>query len=85
MLRPTGVSCNEPFGSRPEPGASLIASTLLLSPGEAPKGRAGVDLQPTCPCARAHSGGPCGKRALHPCRTHRFNYPIAPFSDLPTV
>jgi len=33
-------SCNDPNGSRPEPGASMIASTLLLPPGEAPEGRA---------------------------------------------
>ena len=40
MLEPTGVSCNEPFGSRPEPGVHLIASILLLPPGEVPEGRA---------------------------------------------
>jgi hypothetical protein len=37
------MSCNEPFGSRPEPGANLIASILQLSPGEAPEGRARGD------------------------------------------
>jgi len=31
---------NEPFGSRPEPGACLIAPILLLPPGEVPEGRA---------------------------------------------
>jgi len=31
---------NEPFGSGPEPGIRLIASILLLSPGEVPEGRA---------------------------------------------
>ena len=31
---------NEPFGSRPEPGAYLIASILPLPPGEVPEGRA---------------------------------------------
>ena len=31
---------NEPFGSRPEPGAYLIASILLLPHGEVPEGRA---------------------------------------------
>ena len=31
---------NDPFGSRPEPGAYLIASILLLPPGEVPEGRA---------------------------------------------
>jgi len=36
----TGSSCNEPFGSRPEPGAHLLASILLSPPGEAPEGRA---------------------------------------------
>ena len=35
-----GWGCNEPFGSRPEPGAYLIALILLLSPGEVPEGRA---------------------------------------------
>jgi hypothetical protein len=29
-------SCNESFGSRPEPGSYLIASILLLPPGEVP-------------------------------------------------
>ena len=33
-------SSNEPFGSRPEPGANLIAPILLLPPGEVPEGRA---------------------------------------------
>ena len=32
--------CNEPFGSRPEPGAYLTASILQLPPGEVPEGRA---------------------------------------------
>jgi hypothetical protein len=41
VLGPTGVSCNEPFGSRPEPGVYLIASILLLPPGEVPEGKAG--------------------------------------------
>jgi len=36
----SGLSCNEPFGSRPEPGASLIAPILELPPGEVPEGRA---------------------------------------------
>jgi hypothetical protein len=31
---------NEPFGSRPEPGACLIALILRLQPGEVPEGRA---------------------------------------------
>ena len=31
---------NEPFGSRPEPGAYLITFILLLPPGEVPEGRA---------------------------------------------
>jgi len=34
------MDCNEPFGSRPEPGALLIAFFLLLPPGEVPEGRA---------------------------------------------
>jgi hypothetical protein len=40
MLGPTGVSCNDPNGSRPEPGLWLIASILRPTPGEAPEGRA---------------------------------------------
>jgi hypothetical protein len=36
----SGFSSNDPFGSRPEPGAHLIASNLLLSSGEVPEGRA---------------------------------------------
>ncbi len=39
-IRSTSNSRNEPFGSRPEPGARLIASILLLPPGEVPEGRA---------------------------------------------
>ena len=35
-----GFSGNEPFGSRSEPGAHLIASILRLPLGEAPEGRA---------------------------------------------
>ena len=34
------TSVNEPFGSRPEPGAYRIASILLSPPGEVPEGRA---------------------------------------------
>jgi UPF0716 family protein affecting phage T7 exclusion len=34
------VSGNDPFGSRLEPGTYLIASILLLTPGEVPEGRA---------------------------------------------
>jgi hypothetical protein len=37
---PEGLSSNEPFGSRPEPGAYLIALNLRLPPGEVPEGRA---------------------------------------------
>ena len=46
MLGPTGVSCNDPFGSRLEPGAELTASILLSSPGEVPKGRAKFPHRP---------------------------------------
>jgi len=46
MLGPTGVSCNDPNGSRPEPGIYLIASILLLPPGEAPEGRAKFPHRP---------------------------------------
>ena len=37
------LSSNEPFGSRPEPGAKLIVLVLLPPPGEVPKGRARAD------------------------------------------
>jgi hypothetical protein len=40
VLGLTGVSCNDPFGSRPEPGAYPTASILQLPPGEAPEGGA---------------------------------------------
>ena len=36
----SGSECNEPFGSRPEPGTYLMAPILRLPPGEVPKGRA---------------------------------------------
>jgi hypothetical protein len=42
------ISGNEPFGSRPEPGANLMVSNLRSPPGEAPEGRAGAALQPMC-------------------------------------
>ena len=42
-------SCNEPFGSRPEPGAHLIASILLLPPGEVPEGPARADQDTATP------------------------------------
>jgi hypothetical protein len=51
----SGLCGNEPFGSRPEPGAYLIASILLLPPGEVPEGRARVDQQPNYPCASAQA------------------------------
>jgi hypothetical protein len=44
----TDSSRNEPFGSRPETGAKLIASTLRLPPGEVPEGRA-RGVQDTAP------------------------------------
>jgi len=34
------ISSNGPFGSRSEPGVYLIASILLLPPGEVPEGPA---------------------------------------------
>ena len=40
LCLPPRISRNEPFGSRSEPGAYLIASILQLPPGEAPEGRA---------------------------------------------
>jgi hypothetical protein len=36
----TGMAANEPLGSRPEPGARMIAPILLQPPGEVPEGRA---------------------------------------------
>jgi hypothetical protein len=36
----TGCTGNDPFGSRPEPGAWPFAPILLLPPGEVPEGRA---------------------------------------------
>ena len=36
----TGVSPNDPLGSRPEPGTNYLAPILLLPPGEVPEGRA---------------------------------------------
>jgi hypothetical protein len=39
-LRSISNSRNEPFCSRPEPGAYRIASILLPTPGEVPEGRA---------------------------------------------
>jgi hypothetical protein len=35
-----GLPGNDPFGSRPEPGACRVASILHSPPGEVPKGRA---------------------------------------------
>jgi len=49
-----GLEGNEPFGSRPEPGAYLIASTLLSPPGEVPEGRARGD-QDTATQAQSES------------------------------
>ena len=51
---------NEPFGSRPEPGADLIASILQLTPGEVPEGKAGVRHQSTGLCAEALSKAAAG-------------------------
>ena len=57
------ASSNDPFGSRPEPGAYLFASILLLPPGEAPEGRA-RGIQDTAHQDRNKAEGPSGKRAL---------------------
>jgi len=54
------LSCNEPFGSRPEPGAYLIAPILLLPPGEVPEGKAGDRAQARRSCAEAHSKAAAG-------------------------
>jgi hypothetical protein len=40
MLRPTGVSCNEPFGSRSEPRIRMTRIILRPTLGEIPEGRA---------------------------------------------
>ncbi len=53
IILDTGSSGNDPFGSRPEPGAHLIAPILLLPPGEVPEGRA-RGVQDTA--ARVQSG-----------------------------
>ena len=55
-----GSFCNEPFGSRPEPGTSLIAFILRPTPGEVPEGKAGVRIQAKGSCARAHSEAAAG-------------------------
>jgi len=47
-------SSNDPFGSRPEPGVRLIASSLPLPPGEAPEGRA-RDVQDTATRVKSES------------------------------
>ena len=49
ILLPTDLLGNEPFGSRAEPGAQLIASILLLPPGEVPEGRARADQDTATP------------------------------------
>ena len=56
VLLQTGNCGNEPFGSRPEPGAYEITSILLLPPGEAPKGRA-RGVQDTATRAQSESEG----------------------------
>ena len=53
-------SSNEPFGSRPDPGAHLNASILLPPHGEVPEGPAGAHLQSTSPCAEAHAEAGAG-------------------------
>ena len=50
------MASNEPFGSRLEPGSYLIASILLLPPGEVPEGRA-RGVQDTATQVRSESGG----------------------------
>jgi hypothetical protein len=42
---------NEPFGSRPEPGAYRLAPILQLLSGEVPEGKAGVRIQARGSCA----------------------------------
>jgi hypothetical protein len=50
----TGIYGNDPFGSRPEPGAQLIASILRSPPGEVPEGRA-RGVQDTAPRVQSES------------------------------
>jgi hypothetical protein len=57
---------NEPFGSRPESGTSLIASILRHPPGEVPEGKAGARLQSMSRCARAHSKAAAGTGLYRP-------------------
>ncbi len=60
-----GLSSNEPFGSRPEPGVCLIASILLLPPGEVPKGRVRVHQDTAAQVlSESEACGPCLKPAL---------------------
>jgi len=59
----TGPFGNEPFGSRPEPGAYVLTSILLLPPGEVPEGRAGTLAFPLRP-ARERDPRPVRERAL---------------------
>jgi hypothetical protein len=47
-------SSNEPFGSRPEPGAPLFAHTLRIPPSEVPEGRA-RDVQDTATRVQSES------------------------------
>jgi hypothetical protein len=50
------TSRNDPFGSRPEPGAYLIASILRSPPGEVPEGRA-RGVQDTAQQAKSEGEG----------------------------
>jgi len=72
----TGFYGNDPFGSRPEPGACLIALILLLPPGEVPEGPAGVHLQSICFCAAAHSKAGAGTGRYPSCITHPGDPPL---------
>jgi len=65
-----GSECNEPFGSRPEPGAQGPGLIHQPSPGEVPEGPADAHPQSICPRARAHSKAGAGTGRSHTIRTH---------------
>jgi hypothetical protein len=60
-----GVSRNEPFGSRSEPGTKVIASVLQSPPGEVRRvGPVVFRILPHKFRAKAKLEGPSGNRAL---------------------
>jgi hypothetical protein len=71
------TSRNEPFGSRPEPGAYPIASILVFPPGEVPEGKAGDRIQARGSCAGAHSEAAAGNGRYKETPTHALRRPIS--------